>query len=135
MSLEKKLQLKNTTEIIVLNKPKEWGTILAGLGSTTLTLLETPPTTKTQLPILIFGTKLSDLETSLSQILPLTTGDAYIFVAYPKGTSKKYTSDFNRDTFFNLPVLEDNNFRAIRIISFDENWSCLRLRNKDYVKK
>lgn len=58
--------------------------------------------------------------------------DGVLWVCYPKKTSKKYSSDINRDHGWN--ALNDSGFQGIRIVSIDENWSAIRFRNIKFIK-
>jgi hypothetical protein len=52
-------------------------------------------------------------------------------MVYPKGTSRKYSSDINRDHGWD-PIIETG-FRAVTQVSVDDDWSALRFRNVRYV--
>ena len=58
--------------------------------------------------------------------------DGVLWVCYPKKTSKKYSSDINRDHGWN--ALNESGFQGIRIVSIDENWSAIRFRNIKFIK-
>jgi hypothetical protein len=49
-----------------------------------------------------------------------------------KGTSKRFTCDFNRDTGWS--VIRDAGFDSVRQVAIDEDWSALRFRRLEYVK-
>jgi hypothetical protein len=51
---------------------------------------------------------------------------------YPKGTSKCYTCDFNRDSGWD--VIRNAGFDSVRQIAIDEDWSALRFRRVEYIK-
>jgi hypothetical protein len=51
---------------------------------------------------------------------------------YPKGSSKRYRCDFNRDTGW--AALGDVGFEGVRLISIDDDWSAMRFRRLEYVK-
>ena len=55
-----------------------------------------------------------------------------IWFAYPKGTSRRYTCEFNRDTGWN--VIRGSGFESVRQVAIDEDWSALRFRRREYVK-
>ena len=59
-------------------------------------------------------------------------GDALLWFAYPKGTSKRYSCDFNRDTGWQ--VIRKAGFDSVRQVAIDEDWSALRFRRAEYVK-
>ncbi|MGA9885483.1 MAG: hypothetical protein WBQ34_17335 [Candidatus Acidiferrales bacterium] len=59
-------------------------------------------------------------------------GDAIVWFAYPKGTSKKYVSEINRDRGW--LILGQLGFEPVRAVAIDEDWSALRFRRVEYVK-
>jgi hypothetical protein len=58
--------------------------------------------------------------------------DGILWYCYPKKTSKKYSSDVDRD--HGWKVLNDLDFYGIRLVTIDDDWSALRFRNKKYIK-
>lgn len=61
------------------------------------------------------------------------TGDGILWLAYPKGSSKKHKCDFNRDNGWT--VLSELGFEPVRMVAIDEDWSALRFRRVDFIKK
>jgi hypothetical protein len=59
-------------------------------------------------------------------------GDAIVWFAYPKGISKKYQCEFNRDTGW--AVLGAAGFEGVRMVAIDEDWSALRFRRVEFIK-
>jgi len=59
-------------------------------------------------------------------------GDAVVWFAYPKGSSKKYKSEINRDAGWQ--VLGDAGFEPVRMVAIDEDWSAVRFRRADFIK-
>jgi hypothetical protein len=59
-------------------------------------------------------------------------GDAVVWVAYPKGTSKRYRSDLNRDSGW--ASLGAAGFEPVRQVAIDEDWSALRFRRVEFIK-
>jgi hypothetical protein len=55
-----------------------------------------------------------------------------IWFAYPKGSSKRYSCEFNRDSGWN--VIRAAGFESVRMVAIDEDWSALRFRRLEYVK-
>jgi hypothetical protein len=53
-------------------------------------------------------------------------------MAYPKGTSKNYKCDFNRDTGW--AALGASGFEPVRMIAIDEDWSAIRFRRVEFIK-
>jgi len=55
-----------------------------------------------------------------------------LWFAYPQGTSKRYTCEFNRDTGWS--ALRSAGFDTVRQVAIDEDWSALRFRRVEYIK-
>ena len=60
------------------------------------------------------------------------TADGVLWFCYPKKTSKKLSSDLERDRGWKS--LNDMGFHGIRMVSVDDDWSALRFRNVKYIK-
>jgi hypothetical protein len=58
--------------------------------------------------------------------------DGILWFCYPKKSSKKFTSDVDRD--HGWKTLNDSGLYGIRMVSVDENWSALRFRNVKFIK-
>ena len=54
-------------------------------------------------------------------------------MAYPKGSSKRLTCDFNRDTGWS--PLRAVGFGPVRQVAIDEDWSALRFRRAEFIKR
>jgi hypothetical protein len=59
-------------------------------------------------------------------------GDAVLWFAYPKRTSKRYKADFDRD--HGWEVLRAAGFEPVRQVAIDADWSALRFRRSEFVK-
>ena len=59
--------------------------------------------------------------------------DALVWVAYPKKSSTRYRSEINRD--HGWQPLGDLGFEGVRQIAVDEDWSAVRFRKADQIKK
>jgi hypothetical protein len=82
--------------------------------------------------IIVFTTIRAEAEELLKSIVPCLRGDAVYWLAYPKGTSKKYSCDFNRNT--SREICKPYQLLPIRQIAVDDDWSALRFRKKEYIK-
>ena len=58
--------------------------------------------------------------------------DGLLWFAYPKGTSKKYVCEFNRDTGW--AELGKFDLEPVRQIAIDEDWTALRFRRAQNIK-
>jgi hypothetical protein len=59
-------------------------------------------------------------------------GDAIVWFAYPKGSSKKYKSQINHDSGWQ--VLGKEGFEPVRMVAIDEDWSAVRFRRAEFIK-
>jgi len=59
--------------------------------------------------------------------------DAVLWVAYPKGTSKRYRCEFNRDDGWS--VFGEAGYEPVRMVAIDEDWSALRFRKVEKIGK
>jgi hypothetical protein len=125
-----KLNLKDQQEIVVLNAPSSFEPELAKLPVKTIhhTLASVPETAF----LLAFVTKKSEVDSLAPQVAKRAKGDAIVWFAYPKGTSKKYKCDFNRDTGWVL--FKRAGFDTVRSIAIDEDWTALRFRRNEFIK-
>lgn len=68
----------------------------------------------------------------MSSISPKIKGDGIVWFAYPKGTSKKYKVEINRNRGWQSVV--DAGFEGVRAVAIDEDWSALRYRRIEFIK-
>lgn len=126
----KKLNLKDQKEILVLNAPESFEPELAALEKVQIhRRLEGAQAVDFALA---FVTRQAQVDELAGDLLPLCQGDAVIWFAYPKGSSKKYSCDFNRDTGWKQ--IEAAGFLPVRQVAIDEDWSALRFRSREYIK-
>ncbi len=82
--------------------------------------------------VLAFVTKQDEINELVPTFANALEGDAVLWLAYPKGTSKNYKCDFNRDTGWE--ILGKYGFEGVRQVAIDEDWSALRFRRAEYIK-
>jgi hypothetical protein len=129
-SIFKKLNLGSQPEILVVNAPESFEKELAALKG--VAVVRDPKKLKAFCFALSFATKRAEIDT-LSKILAgKAEGDAVLWFAYPKQTSKKYKCDFNRDNGWN--VIRGLGFDSVRQVAIDEDWSALRFRRVEHIK-
>jgi hypothetical protein len=58
--------------------------------------------------------------------------DGILWFSYPKKSSKKYSTDIDRD--HGWKPLNDLEFFGIRLVAIDDDWSAMRFRNIKYIK-
>jgi hypothetical protein len=126
-----KLNWKDQQEIVVLNAPDSFEPELAQVSASTI-IRSLSPMKETKF-LLSFVTRKSEVDALASQIAKRAKGDAIVWFAYPKGSSKKYKCDFNRDTGWD--AMTGLGFETVRAVSIDEDWTALRFRRSEYVKQ
>jgi hypothetical protein len=81
---------------------------------------------------LAFVTTQNEVDALAPAIARKVEGDAIVWFAYPKGTSKRYQSRINRDNGWN--VLGREGFEPVRMVAIDEDWSAIRFRRAEFIK-
>jgi hypothetical protein len=125
-----KLNLKTQQEIVVLHEPESFRPELARLPVLTIhSHIESVPRIGF---ILAFVTRKSEVDALAGPVAARAVGDATVWFAYPKGASKRYKCDFNRDTGWD--ALKAAGFDTVRAVAIDEDWTALRFRRVEYIK-
>lgn len=124
-----KLNLGTHCDVLVVNAPDSFEPELAALTGVTV---RRDPGPLTAIPFaLVFVKAFAEVEAA-TRWLPKAVGDAVIWFAYPKGTSKRHRCEFNRDTGW--AAVGAAGFEAVRQVAIDEDWSALRFRRTEYIK-
>jgi hypothetical protein len=129
--LFKKLNLGVHQEIAVFNAPDSFESELKPLKG--VKIARDPSKPKAVKFALAFAITQAQLDRASKILAAAAEGDAVIWFAYPKGSSKRYTCEFNRDSGWG--VIQAAGFESVRMVAIDEDWSALRFRRVEYVKK
>jgi len=129
--LFKKLNLGQQRQLTVLNAPASFEPELSALltQDAGLTLQR-----QAHGPVrfaLAFAITEAELDAACRTLLPLAEGDALIWIAYPKQSSKRLRGEFKRDSDWAL--LRAAGFDTVRQVAIDEDWSALRFRRQPYI--
>ncbi len=127
----KKLNYKDQAGIVSLNHPKSFDAVLKEMEPLTAIITSISKVKEIEF-VIVFATKQKEIDDSIVKIFPKLKGDAIIWYCYPKGSSKNYKCDFNRDTGW--AVLGQYNLEPVRQVAIDEDWSALRFRKVEYIK-
>lgn len=122
-TLAQKFQLKAGQGIMLVNPPAGCDKFLASEGIGTV---------ETSDAVLLFVNSLAELEQIVPPAFKSVSGDALVWVAYPKGSSGVKT-DLNRDKLWD--ALKPTGWRPVRQIAVDNVWSALRFRPAEKVGK
>jgi hypothetical protein len=128
--LFKKLNLNDQTPLVVVDAPPSFEPELAALDG--VQVLREPAEAAAIPFLLAFVTRLDQIERLAPVVADKAIGDAVIWFAYPKGSSKRYTCEFNRDTGW--AALGAIGFEGVRQVAIDADWSALRFRRVEFIK-
>jgi hypothetical protein len=129
-TLFKKLNLSNRNPIIVLNAPETFDTELRQLVNVEV-IRKSNRKKKADFGI-AFAITQQDLDDLSRQLIEAVEGEAVLWIAYPKGTSKQYRCEFNRDSGWT--VIGNAGFEPVRQVSIDSDWTALRFRKVEHIK-
>lgn len=126
-----KLNLKDHKEMLILNSPQSFSIEIESLDKT-ITVYKDLKKSKQVGFAMGFVTTREQIGLLIPSLNEKLIGDSILWICYPKGTSKKYTCDFNRDTGWE--ILGKYDFEPVRQVSIDEDWSALRFRRVQFIK-
>jgi hypothetical protein len=126
--LLKKLNYK-AGDILVLESPVDFAPMLKRFRDVAEVKTVWAPGAKFAL---LFATKRVELVRAARDASTME-GDAVLWIAYPKGSSKKHQCEFNRDTGWE--PLGSANWEPVRQVAIDEDWSALRFRRVQFIEK
>ena len=127
----KKLNYKDQPQIFVINAPKSFEKEMDQMGTTTAIKTNLGAAKEVEF-FLGFVTKQKEVDELTKKVAPIIKGDGLLWFAYPKGSSKKYKCEFNRDNGWN--ELGKHGFEPVRMVAIDEDWSALRFRKAEHIK-
>jgi hypothetical protein len=127
--LWEKLNLGEHREVLVLNAPSSFAAELKALQG--VRVQQRVTAVKEVVFALVFVLNQAELNRWSATVVAKAAGDALLWFAYPKGTSKHYASDINRDKGWD--VLRAADFDCVRQVAIDEDWSALRFRRTEFI--
>lgn len=123
----KKMTWKEGMNIQVWNCPTDLEELINGWRKDGLIKTELKPDF-----MLAFVQTEDEVKKHFLEMQALAPADQQIWLAYPKGTSKRYKAQINRDSGWKY--LGEFDYEGVRQIAINEDWSALRFRNTKYVK-
>jgi len=126
-----KLNLKDHQKVLILNAPDSFELELRKIRD--IQIYRRTEDVKEIQFALAFVTGRVELDRVSKAFALKGAGDPTLWFAYPKGTSKKYTCDFNRDEGWD--VLRKSGFDSVRMVAIDQDWSALRFRRTAFIKR
>jgi hypothetical protein len=124
----KKLNYKNQDPILVISAPESFEAELREATGEARVHKAPQPGTRYGF-ILAFVPMKADLLRAAKSVHRVIEDGAVLWFAYPKQTSKRYTSDLNRDSCWE--ALKPLRLQPVRQIAIDDDWSALRFKAAD----
>jgi hypothetical protein len=129
--LLKKMNFKDHKQVVLLDLPNDLGDLATEFALIAQVQKGFEKVEKADF-VVIFATKQEQVDAAADLVAQYTEGDAAIWFAYPKGSSKRYKCDFNRDTGWKK--LGELGFEPVRQVAIDDDWSALRFRRVGFIK-
>ena len=127
----KKLNYKDQDQIFVMNTPTTFQKELDEMRTITTVKTDVGATKEVEF-FLGFVMTQKQVDDLTKKVAPMIKGDGLLWFAYPKGSSKKYKCEFNRDNGWN--ELGKLGFEPVRMVAIDDDWSALRFRRAENIK-
>lgn len=124
-----KLNFKPGMKIFVANFPEEFISVVEDWEEKEVEIVESP---KEADFFLLFVQTENEISANLEAVKNYVQKDEVLWMAYPKGSSKKYKASINRDAGWG--ILGSQGFEGVRQVAIDENWSALRFRKVEFIK-
>lgn len=127
----KKLQFKDHGQpVLVLNAPRSYKEIIESFAGR----VDTEIAEEQYDFIQVFGTSNEQIRKAAVPAVGRLADNGLLWLCYPKKSSKTYKgSDCSRETVG--AMLADIGFEPVRQIAIDEDWSALRFRKPEQIKK
>jgi hypothetical protein len=126
-----KLNLSTQKLIFVIDPPDSFHDEISQL--TDVEVIDTLKSKRAVAFALIFVTQKKQIDQIAATLAKKIPGDAIVWFAYPKKTSKKYQCDFHRDTGWD--AIRAQGFDSVRMVAIDDDWSALRFRRSEFIKR
>ncbi len=130
--LLKKMNYKGQNPVVVVQAPDEFAANVAAAIAPDAAVLTQIDALKKSAFMIAFVTRQDQIDALAPRLAEQLEGDGLLWLAYPKGSSKRYKCDFNRDTGWQ--ILGKLGFEPVRQVAVDEDWSALRFRRVEFIK-
>ena len=117
--------------MVCLNAPESFQPALEEMRSDAFLIQHETEITTVQFAM-VFAIKQAEVDHYAALLAPKVEGDGVLWFCYPKGSSKKYKCEFNRDNGWK--IMGELGWEPVRMVAIDEDWSALRFRKTDYIK-
>ncbi len=117
----KKLQYRGQSPLLLLRAPPEAEALAADFEGQ----VDTSPAAEYAF-VLAFARSLADAEETARDLAGALAPAAIVWVAYPKGTSRRYPTDINRDS--GRALFEKHGLIGVSLVALDDDWSAMRYK-------
>jgi hypothetical protein len=118
----KKLLWKRQSPVLLLHAPPEFAPIAAKLSPS----IQRRASARYAF-VLAFAKSLAELAAIVAAISGGLADDALLWLAYPKGTSKRYPrTDIQRDSLH--ARMAEHGYRGVTLVAIDADWSAMRFK-------
>ena len=128
-ALLKKMNYNGTDAILLLNAPEAFEKEMTNLPNVYVDINKIDNVSYA----VIFVNNSIMVEEAVTQIKDKLEGDVLLWFCYAKKSSKKYRCDIDRD--HGWQSVGQIGFEPVRMVAVDEDFSALRFRHVDYIKK
>ena len=125
----KKLCYKEQGPILVIGAPPEFDAVIWELQTE---VHRDAKNSDSYTFILLFCRNLAEARVFSAEAVTQLKTDGLFWVCYPKGSSKKYKTDLNRTTAWDLMAAFE--FEPVSQVAIDDDWSAIRYRHVDLIK-
>jgi len=123
----KKMTWKTGMNVRIWNAPKELGKLVLSWQDSGFINSEKNPDF-----MLAFVQSPLEVQQYFDEIRKLASEDQQVWMAYPKGSSKRYKAQLNRDSGW--AYLGQFDYEGVRQIAINEDWSAMRFRKLKFIK-
>ena len=130
-ALLNKLNFKTPKSVLIVNAPDEVKPMVDSIkqyAEVSVTVGDNDPVDF----VICFVTRKAEIAPLVNLIIPKLNEDAVFWICYPKGSSKRYKCDFNRDNGWE--ALGKFEMEPVRQVAIDDDWSALRFRSVGFIK-
>lgn len=128
-ALLRKLNHRLAATVTVLGAPPEMQPALERWSAETMVRRELSDREQF---VLAFVDSRADIARCAAEVVAALDGDATLWMAYPKKSSRRYRSDVGRDDSWQ--PLGDLGFEPVRQVALDADWSALRFRRTEHIR-
>ncbi|MGE5379651.1 MAG: hypothetical protein ACM3NT_01140 [Methylocystaceae bacterium] len=127
-SLTQKLGFDQPGTVLLINSPEQFSQMLTAEG-----ISYDISATGVYRKVIFFVLSRQEAEHLAAGAVHALAADGWLWLAYPKGTSKRYKVDINRDRAWD--ILKPYDYEPVSQVAIDEDWTAMRFRPQAAIKR